>query len=38
MSIQLNQHQAVRSDRSLEMVVLEGGCIWGVDQSIVLNQ
>jgi hypothetical protein len=38
MSIQLNQHQAVQSERSLEMVVREGSCFWDVDQSIVLNQ
>jgi hypothetical protein len=31
MSVQLNQHQAVQSERSLEMAVLEGSCFWGVD-------
>ena len=31
MSVQLNQHQAVQSERSLEVVVLEGSCFWGVE-------
>jgi len=30
-SVQLNQHQAVQSERSLEVVVLEGSCFWGVE-------
>ena len=29
--VQLNQHQAVQSERSLEVVVLEGSCFWGVE-------
>jgi hypothetical protein len=28
MSAQLNQHQAVQSERSLELAVLAGGCFW----------
>jgi hypothetical protein len=31
MSVQLNQHQAVQSEGSLELAVLAGGCFWGVE-------
>jgi hypothetical protein len=31
MSVQLNQHQAVQSEGSLELAVLAGGCFWAVE-------
>jgi hypothetical protein len=31
MSVQLNQHQAVQSEGSLELAVLAGGCFWGIE-------
>jgi hypothetical protein len=33
MSVQLNQHQAVQSEGSLELAVLAGGCFWGIEDS-----
>lgn len=31
MSVQLNQRQAVQSERNLELAVLAGGCFWGAE-------
>jgi hypothetical protein len=38
MSVQLNQHQAVQSERSLELAVLAGGCFWGVEDLLPRHQ
>jgi hypothetical protein len=39
MSVQLNQHQAVQSERSLEMAVLEGSCSWAsISRSFSINR